>query len=103
MTGVNAGGTWLLPMAGSQAAVIDAEHNFFSVAEETLSVLRYIPCCLETIVYHDYCGGPKGRSSHGQVSSEGCREMHAKCFSMKHAMFEKISMVNMKDSLRCLL
>lgn len=37
------------------AAVIDAQHDFFNVVGETMSVLRYIPCCVETIVYHDYC------------------------------------------------
>ncbi|CAK9069340.1 Uncharacterized protein SCF082_LOCUS34728, partial [Durusdinium trenchii] len=37
------------------AVVIDAQHDFFNVVGETMSVLRYIPCCVETIVYHDYC------------------------------------------------
>ena len=38
-----------------QAAVIDAQHDFFNVVGETMALLRQIPCCVETIVYHDYC------------------------------------------------
>ena len=37
------------------AAVIDAQHTFASVLAETFHLLRDIPCCLETIVYHDFC------------------------------------------------
>ncbi|OLQ12661.1 hypothetical protein AK812_SmicGene3399 [Symbiodinium microadriaticum] len=37
------------------AVVIDAQHDFESIARETFHVLRDIPCCVETIVYHDYC------------------------------------------------
>eukprot|EP00435_Cladocopium_sp_Y103_P059902 s1225_g21.t1 len=37
------------------AAVIDAQHDFLNVVGETMAVLRQIPCCVETIVYHDYC------------------------------------------------
>ena len=37
------------------AAVIDAQHSFESVVRETFHVLRSIPCCVETIIYHDFC------------------------------------------------
>ena len=37
------------------AVVIDAQHDFESIARETFHVLRDIPCCVETIIYHDYC------------------------------------------------
>ncbi|CAE7230449.1 unnamed protein product [Symbiodinium natans] len=44
------------------AAVIDAQHDFTSIARETFVVLRYVPCCVETIVYHDYCDNEVHRS-----------------------------------------
>ncbi|CAK9019253.1 PBPe domain-containing protein, partial [Durusdinium trenchii] len=37
------------------ACVIDAQHDFAHIGRETFAVLRQIPCCVETIVYHDYC------------------------------------------------
>eukprot|EP00438_Fugacium_kawagutii_P031823 Skav208566 [mRNA] locus=scaffold177:85410:88269:+ [translate_table: standard] len=37
------------------ACVIDAQHDFEHVVKDTFAVLRNIPCCVETIVYHDYC------------------------------------------------
>ncbi|CAE7522099.1 unnamed protein product [Symbiodinium natans] len=36
-------------------AVIDAQHKFESVVRETFHVLRDLPCCVETIIYHDFC------------------------------------------------
>lgn len=37
------------------ACVIDAQHDFQSVVRDTFAVLRQITCCVETIIYHDYC------------------------------------------------
>ena len=37
------------------AAVIDADHKSSRVARDTFNVLRGLPCCVETIIYHDYC------------------------------------------------
>ena len=36
-------------------AVIDAEHKSSTVARDTFNVLRALPCCVDTIIYHDYC------------------------------------------------
>ena len=37
------------------AAVIDGDHAGSRVLRDTFNVLRNLPCCVETIVYHDYC------------------------------------------------
>eukprot|EP00439_Symbiodinium_sp_Y106_P034696 s3659_g4.t1 len=37
------------------AAVIDADHEATGVMRDTFNILRGLPCCVETIIYHDYC------------------------------------------------
>jgi hypothetical protein len=37
------------------------------VVGETMSVLRHIACCVETIVYHDYCQLEEGRGCNGET------------------------------------
>ncbi|CAE7335750.1 unnamed protein product, partial [Symbiodinium necroappetens] len=37
------------------AAVIDADHGATGVMRDTFNILRGLPCCVETIIYHDYC------------------------------------------------
>jgi len=32
-----------------------------------MSVLRHIACCVETIVYHDYCQLEEGRGCNGET------------------------------------
>lgn len=61
------------PCSFDQAVVIDAQHDFFNVVGETMSVLRYIPCCVETIVYHDYCAVSAENEAHSLAYCDnGC-------------------------------